>query len=500
MAEEAVFSTSNNQLPNLQVIQDAISKGFPVSIITYTFPYEMECYINKVLSTFFHELKQDYMTEYFSYCLKEMVINSKRANTKRIYFREKKLDIFDAEDYEKGMNSFKKEIIANSDYYIALQKKAGLYVKLILQVKKNIIRFEIRNNVKLTFQEYKRIHDKFSRTLHFPSMEETITSLDKAEGGGLGLIITGIMLQKLGISMDNVEILNEKDETIFRIMIPVFKNEEHHLATLSKEIAATLETVPQFPENITKINQMLNNPNVKISDIVMHISNDVTLTADLLRMANKASFRLALPCTNVAAAVKMIGLRGIKNLLYTIGTIQNLDSTNKAQKKLWDHASKTASYSQILSYKLCNGETNIISDAYVCGLLHDIGKILFDAAHPDIIKKYKDICVEKNIPQRMLEKLTAGANHAEIGAMVTANWNFPDVITNAIRYHHMPLLAPEEHRKSVQLVHIADMLVHYQENEVTFQQFDSETLEAFQLNSEDMIEELSMELNILYSS
>lgn len=498
MIEETVVSENKIAHPDIQVIRNAIKNGFPISIVTYTLPPEMELYMDRVLSAFLSELKQENFTDYLKYCLRELAINSKRANTKRIYFREKNLDIFSEKDYNGGMVFFKRDIQQEKSHYLTLQKQAGLYVKLILQVKNNIMRFEIRNNVELTIFEYKRMHDKLARAIQYGFGDKAMTQCDETEGGGLGLIIVSLILQKMGINPENIEILTKKGETVTRIMIPLYKGKQPKVV-LSNEIKQELSCIPQFPENIMRINQLLNNPNAKISDIVMHIGNDVTLTADLLRMVNNASFRLASPCKSVAAAVKMVGLRTIKNLLYTIGTIQNLNSSSKPQKKLWDHASQVAAYSYVLSCKLCPTEKNIISDSYVCGLLHDIGKILFDSAHPNTIREYKNVCLEKGISSNVFEKIVAGADHAEIGAMVTSSWNFPEVITNAIRYHHSPSFAPQEYKKLVQLVYLADMIVHYQQEEVVLDQFDFETLQELKIDSQDFLDEMSLELKLLYN-
>src|SRR5574344_2296960 len=144
-------------------IKMAIRSGIPLSITTYTLPHEMEIYMGDVLTAFLTELNQQQMIEYLSYCLNELITNAKKANTKRVYFQEKHLDITDASDYDRGMKNFKTDTLNNIKYYLQEQKKAGLYVKLILQTRGNKIKMEVRNNVELTVFEYKRIHDKLSR-------------------------------------------------------------------------------------------------------------------------------------------------------------------------------------------------------------------------------------------------------------------------------------------------------------------------------------------------
>ena len=207
---------------DLEKIKTAIHSGIPLSITTYTLPREMETYMGDILSAFLTELDQQQMIQYLSYCLSELMTNAKKANTKRVYFSEKHLNIMDAGDYKAGMATFKADTLGNIDHYLQLQKKAGLYVKLLLQVRANKIRIEVRNNCPLTVFEYKRIHDKLTRAQQYASIEEALSQiLDDSEGAGLGLIIMILMLEKIGLTEENFQSISENGEKITRIILPL---------------------------------------------------------------------------------------------------------------------------------------------------------------------------------------------------------------------------------------------------------------------------------------
>ncbi|HZK19550.1 MAG TPA: hypothetical protein VFC68_02365, partial [Treponemataceae bacterium] len=110
-------------------LKKAIQAEIPLSITTYTLPREMELYMKTVLTAFLKELDQEYMAEYLIYCINELVTNAKKANTKRVYFKEKGLDLNNPDDYEKGMETFKKDTLENIHYWLKIQKNAGYYVK-----------------------------------------------------------------------------------------------------------------------------------------------------------------------------------------------------------------------------------------------------------------------------------------------------------------------------------------------------------------------------------
>ena len=107
-------------------IQKAVQMGVPLSITTYTLPHQMEMYMAEVLTAFLKELNQENMTEYLVYCLGELTTNAKKANTKRVYFKEKGLEISDPRDYATGMETFKVDTLENIKYYLQLQKKSRL--------------------------------------------------------------------------------------------------------------------------------------------------------------------------------------------------------------------------------------------------------------------------------------------------------------------------------------------------------------------------------------
>ena len=84
---------------DVEKVRMAIRVGIPISITTYTLPKEMEAFMNDTLFVFLSELEQEHMTEFLSYSLNELTTNAKKANTKRIYFKEKKLDLLNPADY-----------------------------------------------------------------------------------------------------------------------------------------------------------------------------------------------------------------------------------------------------------------------------------------------------------------------------------------------------------------------------------------------------------------
>ncbi|TFG60690.1 MAG: HDOD domain-containing protein, partial [Spirochaetales bacterium] len=282
-----------SQKLDVEQIRNAARNSQPLAIKTFTLPHETEVYLEQALGVFLQELGYGNIKDQIAYCLRELAVNAKKANTKRVYFIERKLDIGSKDDYEKGMKSFKQDTLDNINYYLDLQKEHGLYIKVMFQAKQETFILSIHNNVEISKKEQMRVYDRIARSRAFESMEEAFaTVLDDSEGAGLGLVILVLMLKKLGLTEDAFDIDIDAGETIARITIPFSEVHLEKINMLSKRIVDEIDELPQFPENIVTLQRLISNPDSEISEIAKKISIDVTLTADLLKVVNSAQFML----------------------------------------------------------------------------------------------------------------------------------------------------------------------------------------------------------------
>jgi putative nucleotidyltransferase with HDIG domain len=471
-------------------VRRAVQSGIPLTITTFTLPHEIEIYIEQVLTIFLKQVEQEQLKDYIVYIVQELTVNAKKANTKRVYFSERGLDLENSDDYKAGMTSFKEDTLSNIAHSLQLQKEKGLYIKLILQTKRDIIFVEVRNNVAVTKTELIRIHDKLARSRQFDSLEDALSQvLDASEGAGLGLVILVLMLKKMGLDEDCFDILRTDKETIARIIIPLGRTKVENLAILSNTIVNSVNSLPQFPENIIRIQQLIADPTSDMTISARQISMDPAMTADMLKIVNSAHYMVSKKVDSIFEAVKMVGIKGIKNLLYSYGTQKILGDDTVEKRKLWEHSYMVAFYAYSLA-KNFHKDRSVVDDIYVAGILHDMGKIIFSKVHPELLDKIRDFCIEKGLPTSTFEDLSAGMNHAEIGALVAEKWNFPESLVCAIRYHHDPASAPATFKTLTETVYLANMLCEYEQNNVTFDQFEIAVLDSFNISNKTQIESL----------
>ncbi|MBQ9630658.1 MAG: HDOD domain-containing protein, partial [Treponema sp.] len=177
--------------------------------------------------------------------------------------------------------------------------------------------------------------------------------------------------------------------------------------------------------------------------------------------------------------------------------MQNFSGSSKG---IWEHSQQVAFYSYNMARNFCAHDRSVLDDAYICGLLHDIGRVVFETTHPDILKKIAQISGNTGKEREVFEKLIAGVNHGEVGAKIAEQWNFPENIIHVIRYHHSPEVAPKQVQKLTAIVYLADLLSHYQDKTIDFYQIDSSMLSMFGINSEAQFKTISDKLEKAFTS
>jgi putative nucleotidyltransferase with HDIG domain len=475
-------------------IVHAARSAAPLTIKTYTLPHDTEEELEGILDVFLKEMGQEALKDPLFYCLRELAVNAKKANTKRIYFKLKELDLNDESQYQSGMSAFKRDTLDNIDFFLQKQKEAGLYIKIIFHNQGDVFNMYICNNSEMTRKEQMRVYDRIARSRAFNSMEEALaTVLDDSEGAGLGLVILVLMLKKMGLNEDAFDIDVDKGETIARVSIPMSKVRKEHLHDVSGQLIKYIDSLPQFPENIARLQKMINDPEVDMADIARTIATDPALTGDLLKMVNSAAYMLAKRVENIHEAVMMVGLRGLRNHLFSYGTQKILGQESEKTRTLWQHSYRTAYYSYSIAKNILHNRV-VLDDVYIGGILHDMGKIVFSSVHPNLIKNIERFCAEKNIPNVLFEDMAAGLSHAEIGGLIAEKWNFPEALIDAIKCHHVPVNARTANRIVVNTVYLANGLASHESENLDYEHMDPEILAEYGIRNSEHFTNLRAKL------
>lgn len=210
---------------DINKIQDAVKTHNTIEFTCYSLTNDQKERFTGILKTFLDACEQSHLYNCLSYCLLELLDNANKANIKRLFFQERKLDINNEKDYAEGMKLFKQTISEDKQAYFDNLKNS--YLQIILQLSiDDIIRLKVKNNTQITPAEYKRINEKINKSINYQSISDAINDIDQTEGSGLGIISIILMLKKLGLQGKNIKFSNEENCTIVTIEIPIDSFEE----------------------------------------------------------------------------------------------------------------------------------------------------------------------------------------------------------------------------------------------------------------------------------
>lgn len=463
-------------------IKNAVKLHAPIQITTYTLPRNMELYMHEVLTVFLKECHYDNFSEYLNFCLGELLTNSKKANTKRVFFAENKLDINDPKDYAKGMSIFREQTFGNIDHYLTEQKKAGLYVKLILQTLDDKILIEIKNNSVLCKFEEKRIQEKLNSVKQYNNEKDVINKvLDQTEGAGLGIIIMMLMLQKIGLSKENYKIFVKDGETVTRIEIPLNQKITLDIFSLYDVFIKNQTTIPVIGENLEQLNKLLSQKNPDVEKIMDFISRDVTLSFLMFKNSTKIDNNIS----RISKAFELLGFEKVKQIYNPKNKEIRIISKKNDINDYWNHSYAVAFYSYNLARQFGMDKEFSPEDIYFCALLHDLPCILIQNASDEQKKAIEQCCRELNFEDKVQDCFYANEMYNKGGVKYFEQLNFPKKICSAVDYHNNPDSAPTEFEKLIAVIYLADAFQYYEKNIIDYCQINETVLKLFNIDSEE---------------
>ena len=476
-------------------VQTSVGLQLPIEITSYTLPRNTEVYIRHVMEMFLEECHQDHLKEYLNFCLSELLTNAKKANTKRVYFQEKGLDINNQEDYVKGMENFKMDTLTNINHYLELQRKAGLYIKLSLRILADKIYIEIKNNSKLTVFEKERIQQKLDSVQQYKNMDEVLTNvLDQSEGAGLGIIIIILMLQKVGLSKENYQVISDDDETITRIILPCNKTVFAGVEMLSYEFINLEDTIPVIKSSYEKVEKIVNVPGpIDRNALYEVIRKDLTLSLLLFKDVLSKDKK----CFSLPKAIAMLSDYDLKYTYDMSNPRIRFVEKEEAIERIWNHSRRVAYYTYNL-YKNSKYKDTFQEDEeymYLLGLLNSLGGFLIAGASENQISYITELSQQyaeygDNILDMFLHR-----NASTYLTMVAArNFGFNlNVSYDLVGWNGLSRV-PDEAKKRVGILHLAEMCEFYDRGIVDFYQVDKQVRKDFDIQTEAQFKTLVKKL------
>ncbi len=215
--------------------------------------------------------------------------------------------------------------------------------------------------------------------------------------------------------------------------------------------------LPAAPTIITQLTSLLNNEEVSSHELALVAQTDQAFTAKILKLVNSPFYGFSREVSSVEEAITMIGLEAVHQLLLTMSFLNMF----KADKNIfninefWLHSLSVG----IIAKELLKNESKENKNAaYLSGILHDVGRLIYYQVDQ---KKYVAFYDKGNsVIDLEKESKWFQLNHQQIGSLLGEKWNFPDIIVSTIKYHHSPEDYKGDNIILAHAVHISDIISH----------------------------------------
>ncbi len=203
------------------------------------------------------------------------------------------------------------------------------------------------------------------------------------------------------------------------------------------DIIKKIDNLPTLPVISQQIQELFRNDDVNIRDLKKLVEQDAPLATKLLRIVNSSFYGLINKTSSLEHALVILGMKEVKNIVlgFSIQSYFNTDSTNIDRNRFWKHSIVCSQVAKFLGnyYNVSGSETLFLS-----GLIHDMGKLVFDQYFHEEFIKIIDMVTTKKTACSKAEKDILGVTHYQVAAKILQQWHFPKDITMQVFYHHAP--------------------------------------------------------------
>lgn len=192
--------------------------------------------------------------------------------------------------------------------------------------------------------------------------------------------------------------------------------------------------LPVFNRVALTLQKLLSQDNYGAKDIVNVIQKDQTLASRVLKVANSSFYAGLKPVKTIQSATVRLGIKSIINLVMVVTQKQSYRAQSKEFERwmspLWSHALGVAVASRWLASRL--GLNKLTEEAFMAGLLHDIGKLVLLKIMEELQKSES---IPKDVSASIIDDILE-AMHCHEGERLMRSLNMPEIYCQVVAKHH----------------------------------------------------------------
>ncbi|RJX36134.1 MAG: HDOD domain-containing protein [Desulfurivibrio sp.] len=197
-----------------------------------------------------------------------------------------------------------------------------------------------------------------------------------------------------------------------------------------------MSELPAMSNHVQELISLAHSSRSASYDLSRVILKDYSLTNKVLQVVNSAYYSLGQSVSSISKAVTILGFDAVRDLATAIAIFE--DFIKSGVEKEGITKLMTRSFLSALHCRDLAGEKNLNvlpEEAFICGLLHHLGRIISFIYLPEIYKKIeRDVALgipEENATRALLEDLT----FAELGKEIAKFWNLSHKVIISMETH-----------------------------------------------------------------
>ena len=207
-----------------------------------------------------------------------------------------------------------------------------------------------------------------------------------------------------------------------------------------------------------QLKKVAEDPHKSIVDAGKVIDKDPALSMRLLKLVNSAFFGFPSKISSISHAISLIGMKELQDLVLGTLIIEKFSSLPGGMMTMHDFWAMSLR-SALMAKELANfWKTHEDSDSlFICGLLHDIGKLVFYRRIPDLAREVGLLLETATVDEVDAEQRVIGFDHYQTGAELSRLWKLPCIITETMAQHDNPNYSGP-YKKAADIVRTANLI------------------------------------------
>ncbi len=225
---------------------------------------------------------------------------------------------------------------------------------------------------------------------------------------------------------------------------------------IKDKVMQAMRDLPPMPVAVQKLLAVMNDENSSAEDVTRVLSSDQALAGKVLKLVNSSYYGMSGEVATITRAVVVLGFSGVRNVAMGFGMVSAMRKLGaKDMAAFWDHALAAGAGAQAMAEQM--GKAHDPEEAFIAGLMHDIGHVVLAGAAPDDWQQAQT-AARAGADIIASETATLGMSHAAVGQRLMQYWQLPEALQDSARWHHDLKTIAGREQPLTTLVALGDLL------------------------------------------